>query len=374
MLQSFDFVIVGAGAAASVLAYRLGEAGKKVCVLEAGPPDTNPYIRIPAGFVKTLFNPKVTWQFQHEGSAGTNGRPVHVAQGRTLGGSSSVNGLIYNRGQASDFDGWSQLGNPGWSYREVLPLFRRTERAIDIGTDEYRGRDGRLPVTISRWPNAAAEAFIAGAVEKGIPRNDDYNGEAQAGTGYYQSVIYRSERWSAARTYLHPARRNFSVDVRTNAQATQIILDGKRATGVRFRNRAGALEEVHGNQIIISAGAANTPKLLQLSGIGPVALLKKFDIEVRHELPGVGENFRDHLSSRIVGQAKEGVELDQWACDGSEAWPRDRKLGTRPPDRVGAQRCSSVCFLEVRRCAPGTGFCRIVYAWQPQKRGAWPAG
>jgi len=307
-MKVFDYVIVGSGAAGSVLAYRLGEAGKSVCVLEAGPKDTYPFIRMPAGFVKTLFNPRVTWQLQHEGSPGTKGRPVHVAQGRTLGGSSSVNGMIYNRGQAADFDGWAQLGNPGWSYREVLPLFRRTERAINLGTDEYRGRNGRLPVTVCHWPNAVAEAFIAGAKQLGVPENDDYNGAVQAGTGYYQTVIYRNERWSAARTFLHPARKNFSVDVRVNARVVRVILEGKRAVGVVYRGPDDKLTEVRANTVILSAGAAHTPKVLQLSGIGPTAVLKGVGIDVKHELPGVGENFRDHLSSRMVGRAKPGVD------------------------------------------------------------------
>jgi choline dehydrogenase len=308
-VERFDFVIVGGGSAASVLAYRLGAAGKTVCVLEAGPPDINPFIRIPAGFMKTLFNPSVTYQFHHEGSPGTNGRQIHVAQGRTLGGSSSINGMLYNRGQATAYDSWAQLGNRGWSYRDVLPYFRRTERAMDLGTDEYRGRSGRLPVAQCGWRNEVCEAFIEGAVEVGVPRNKDYNGENQAGTGYYQSFIHRNERWSAARSFLHPARKQFGVAVRTHAQATQILLEGKRAAGVRFRKKDGSFAEVFANTaVVVSAGAVNTPKLLQLSGIGPGPLLRQFGIEVRHELPGVGENFRDHFTPRIVARAKPGTD------------------------------------------------------------------
>ena len=305
-MKRFDYVIVGGGTAASVLAYRLGEAGKSVCVLEAGPPDYNPYIRIPAGFMKTLFNPSVTFQYHHEGPAGTTGRKIHLAQGRTLGGSSSINGMLYNRGQASSYDGWAQRGNPGWSYHDILPYFQRTERAIGLGVDDYRGREGRLPVELCSWRNDICDAFIDGAVSLGIPRNDDYNGQTQSGTGYYQSMIHRNQRWSAARTFLHPARRQFGVEVRTDAPATQILLEGKRAVGVRYRKRDESFEEVHAQHIVVSAGTINTAKLLQLSGIGPSSVLKQFGIDVRHELAGVGENFRDHFSPRIVARSKAG--------------------------------------------------------------------
>lgn len=308
-MDTFEYVIVGSGPAACVLAYRLGKAGKSVCVLEAGPPDSNPYIRIPAGFTKTLFDPKVIYQYYHSGAPGTNDRRIHAAQGRTLGGSSSINGMLYNRGQGSSYDHWAQLGNPGWSYREVLPYFKRTERALGVGTDDLRGRGGLLPVETCTWRNEACDAFIAGAMEIGIPRNDDYNGTTQAGTGYYQSMILRNERWSAARTFLHPARRSFGVAVRTRAPVTRILLDGRKAVGVTYRRPDGALEEVRASvSVVLSAGTVNTAKLLQLSGIGPGDLLRGWGIEVRHDLPGVGENFRDHLSPRIVARFKEGVD------------------------------------------------------------------
>jgi choline dehydrogenase len=308
-MTRFDYVIVGGGTAASLLAYRLGEAGKSVCVLEAGPADINPYIRIPAGFMKTLFNPNVTYQYHHEGPAGTTGRKIHAAQGRTLGGSSSINGMLYNRGQASSYDRWAQLGNPGWSYCDVLPYFQRAERAIGLGSDEYRGRSGRLPVAISPWNNEVIDAFVEGAAGLGITRNDDYNGATQLGVGYYQTVIFHNQRWSAARSYLHPARRQFGVTVRTNVPVTRILLEGKRAVGVRFRNKDNSFDEVRANQaVVVSAGTANTAKLLQLSGIGPGELLRQLGIEVQHELPGVGENFRDHFSPRIVARSKRGVD------------------------------------------------------------------
>lgn len=307
-MSRFDYVIVGGGSAASVLAFRLGEAGKSVCVLEAGPPDRNPYIRLPAGFMKTLFDENVTFQYHHEPTEAVHGRKIHVAQGRTLGGSSAVNGMMYNRGQAVGFDSWAQSGNPGWSYRDVLPYFKRTERAIGIGEDEFRGRDGRLPVEECAWKNDACDAFIEGAEAMGVPRNVDMNGETQAGTGYYQNFIHRGKRWSAAHSFLHPARKRFGVAVRTDAPVTRILLEGKKAVGVRHRKGDGFDEVFASEAVIVSAGTANTAKLLQLSGIGPGEVLRDHGIDVHHELPGVGENFRDHFSPRLVGRAKAGVD------------------------------------------------------------------
>ncbi len=309
-MERFDYVIVGGGSAASVLAYRLGEAGKSVCVLEAGGPGGNFFSRLPGGFTKMFFDESMTFQYRHEPTETVYGRKIHAAQGRTLGGSSAVNGLIYNRGQAQGFDSWAELGNPGWSYREVLPYFKRTERAIDLGEDKYRGRTGRLPVEECRWKNDACDAFIEGAESLGIPRNKDYNGETQLGAGYYQTFIHGGQRWDAARAYLTPARQQFGVSVRTNSPVTRILLEGKKAVGVRFRRgTSDTFGEVFANEaVVVSAGTANTAKLLQLSGIGPAEALRPHGIEVQHELPGVGANFRDHFSPRLVARAKDGVD------------------------------------------------------------------
>mgnify|MGYP000128989937 CR=1 FL=1 len=309
-MERFDYVIVGGGSAASVLAYRLGEAGKRVCVLEAGGEGGNFFSRLPGGFTKMFFDESVTFQYRHEPSAAVYDRKIHAAQGRTLGGSSAVNGLIYNRGQPQGFDVWAELGNPGWAYRDLLPYFKRTERAIDLGDDSYRGRSGRLPVEECRWKNDACDAFIEGAESLGIPRNPDYNGATQLGTGYYQTFIHGGQRWSAARAYLNPARQQFGIDVRTDSPVTRILLEGKKAVGVRYRRgTSDTFGEVFANEaVVISAGTANTAKLLQLSGIGPSELLRQHGIEVQHELPGVGENFRDHLSPRLVAKARDGVD------------------------------------------------------------------
>ncbi len=240
MADEFDYVIVGGGAAGSVLTARLSEEpGVTVCVLECGPPDRHPFIHIPAGFMKMLFNPHYTWQFKTEPSAGSAGRPIPTTQGRTLGGSSSINGMIYNRGQRADFDTWAQRGNRGWGYVDVLPYFRRTELRIgpaSASEDDARfhGRDGRLPVTDMDWFHPVCEAFIEGAVQLGIPRNPDYNGARQEGVGYFQRAIHRGWRRSAARVFLHPARRTGRVSIRTDARAAAILFEGRRAVGVRY--------------------------------------------------------------------------------------------------------------------------------------------
>jgi choline dehydrogenase len=315
--DSFDFVIVGAGAAGSVLANRLTEdRGTTVCVLEAGPPDRNPWIHIPAGFIRTLFDPACTWQFTTEPTENTGGRRIATTQGRTLGGSSSINGMIYNRGQPTDLDSWAQRGNRGWSYADVLPYYRRSERRIGFGDDAVRGRDGAIPITDMDWVNAVSEAFIAGCVGLGIPRNPDYNSGNQAGVGYFQRAILKGRRVSAARAFLKPAMTRGNLEVRTNARASTILFEGKRAVGVRYlREHGGEARDVKARrEVILCAGTVNTARLLQVSGIGPAALLQRIGMPIVHELPGVGENFRDHFATRIVMRAKPGtVTLNELA-------------------------------------------------------------
>ena len=317
MGDSFDFVIIGAGSAGSVLASRLSEDETvTVCVLEAGPPDRNPYIHIPAGFIKTLVNPTVNWLFQIESSEWTAGRAIAAPQGKTLGGSSSINGHVYNRGQRMDFDAWAQLGNHSWGYADVLPYFKRSERRIGDGDDTFHGRDGGLPVTDLDWRHPICEAFVAGAIGMGIPRNPDYNGAEQAGVGYYQRAINRGRRVSAARAFLHPAMSRPNLDVRPRAQATAIRFNGRRAMGVCYRvGGAGGVErEVHvRREVILSGGALNSPKLLQLSGIGPGPLLRDLGIPVVHELAGAGENLRDHYAARMVARVKGIATINQLA-------------------------------------------------------------
>ena len=284
---SFDYVIVGSGAAGSILANRLSEdPDVSVCLLEAGPTDWHPFLHIPAGYIKKVFDPDFTWPFSTEPTEHTGGRRIPVPQGRTLGGSTAINGLVYNRGQAEDFDGWAAAGNPGWSYAEVLPFFKRTESRIGEGDDAYRGRDGPMPITNIDWIHPISEAFIKGAQQFGMPRNPDYNGATQQGVGYFQRNIYRGFRMSTARTFLRPVKTRRNLTIRTQAHATQIVFDGTRATGVKYvRGAKGSQTQVvrARREVIVSAGAVNTPKLLQLSGIGPAALLAQLGIPVLRE-------------------------------------------------------------------------------------------
>ena len=308
MADAFDYVIVGAGSAGCILANRLSAHGKHtVCLLEAGPPDRNPFIHIPAGFMKTLVNPNINWLYETEPNYWTGGRVIATPRGKTLGGSGSINAHVYNRGQRMDYDGWAQRGNQGWGYADVLPYFRRCEQRIGEGDDTYRGRQGNVRVTDLGWRHPLCEAFIEGAIQLGIPRNADYNGAKQEGVAYAQRTIYNRRRVSTARAYLNPAKSRPNLVVRTNAHATRILLDGKRAVGVAYAEggRGGEVSVVRANlEVILSGGTINSPQLLQLSGIGPEGLLKELGIEVKHALAGVGENLRDHYTPRFTARVK----------------------------------------------------------------------
>jgi len=318
VMETFDYVIVGAGSAGSVLANRLSEDGSTtVCVLEAGPRDWHPFIHIPAGFMYTLVDPRVNWLYTSEASEWTGGRRIAAPRGKTLGGSSSINGHIYNRGQRLDFDGWAQRGNRGWGYGDVLPYFRRSERRMAVDADEtFRGKDGNLPITDLDWRDPICDAFIEGAVQLGIPRNRDYNGTRQAGVSYVQRIVQNGRRVSAARGYLRPAMRRANLTVRTHAHATAIVFEGKRAVGIRYRvgGRSGPIKEVRASkEVILSGGAVNTPQLLQVSGVGPTALLQSLGIPVHHALAGVGENLRDHYAPRFVARVKNATTINEKA-------------------------------------------------------------
>jgi choline dehydrogenase len=307
-MDSFDYIIIGAGSAGCVLTNRLSEdAATTICVLEAGPRDWHPYIHLPAGFIKTFHMRSINWAYQQEVGPWTGGRSIYAPRGKTLGGSSSINGHIYNRGQRQDFDTWAQLGNRGWGYPDVLPYFKRLERRIGEGEDAYRGRDGSLTVTTMDWRDPLCEAFMEGAVSLGIPRNPDYNGQTQEGVSYCQRTIQNGLRVSAATAFLRPAMKRPNVHVRTHAHATEIIFEGKRAVGVRYRKggRNGELCEVRANkEVILAGGTYNSPQLLQLSGVGSPDLLHSLGIAVRHALPGVGEGLQDHYAPRSVARVK----------------------------------------------------------------------
>ena len=312
MSDTFDYVIVGSGPAGSLLANRLTEDRQATaCVLEAGPADNSRHVRIPAGFVKLLYNPALLWQYQSEPNAATAGREIRLVQGRIVGGSSSLNDLVYSRGQADDFNDWAAWGNQGWSHADVLPYFMRSERRIGPGDERYRGREGALPITDPDWRHVLCDAFIKGAGELGVPHNPDHNGAAQEGAGYFQRNIHSGRRITCADAFLHPAIRRGGVDLRIEANANSILFDGMRAVGVRYTQRGEVREVRARREVIVSAGTLHSPKLLLLSGIGPAQQLGQLGVPVLKDLPGVGENLRDHFTVRMVWRARNATTLNE---------------------------------------------------------------
>jgi choline dehydrogenase len=305
--DAFDYVIVGAGSAGCVLANRLSESGKySVLLLEAGPKDTNIWIHIPIGYGKTMIDPIVNWRFYTEPEPELKNRKLYWPRGRTLGGSSSINGLVFIRGQAEDYDAWSALGNSGWSYKDVLPYFIKSE-SNQRGASAYHGDKGPLRVSDIGIEHPLVEAFIAASQELGIPRNPDFNGKTQEGAGYYQLTTYKGLRASTARTYLKVSRGRPNLRVETNAQATRVLLEGTRATGVIYRQRGKDVLVAAKREVILAAGAIQSPQLLQLSGVGPAKLLHQHGITPVVDSPGVGENLQDHLQVRLIYKCSQRV-------------------------------------------------------------------
>lgn len=313
-MDTFDYIIVGAGSAGCVLANRLSaDPEVTVCLLEAGGSDWHPWIHIPAGFTKTFHMPSVNWLYTMQASEWTGGREILAPRGKTLGGSSSINGHVWNRGQAADYDHWAQRGNRGWGYADVLPYFKRIE-GTETGEDTYRGRSGPLTVTESDWRHPLCDAFIEGAVQQGIPRNPDYNGGIQEGVSYSQRAISKGRRVSSARAFLHPVKARQNLEIRKQAYTTGLTFDGKRATGVRYAKggRSGAETEVKARrEIILSAGTYNSPQILQLAGIGDPEHLASIGVETRHALPGVGRNLRDHYAPRFSARVKNARSINE---------------------------------------------------------------
>ena len=304
--ETFDYIVVGAGSAGAPIAARLSESGRhRVLLLEAGPDDRSPWLHLPIGYARTYLDARVNWKYECEPDPGIGGRRMYWPRGKVLGGTSAINGLIYMRGLASDYDHWRQLGNGGWSFGEVLPFFRQAERN-QRGADALHGGAGPQGVSDAAWRTPLAAAYIEACVAAGIPRNADFNGPTQEGVGYYQLTTWRGRRVSAATAYLKPARRRANLEIRTGVQVERVLLEGNRAVGVAWRGG----EARASGEVVLSGGAINSPQLLLLSGIGPGQHLRDLGIAVARDLPGVGRNLQDHLQARSVYRASRSGTLN----------------------------------------------------------------
>jgi choline dehydrogenase len=303
----FDYIVVGAGSAGAVLAARLSESPTtKVLLLEAGPPDNSPWLHLPIGYGKTMWSKKYNWCYHTDPDPNMNGRRIYWPRGKTLGGSSAINGLIYIRGQREDYDHWAALGNHGWGYNDVLPYFIKSE-SNELGPSDLHGANGPLRVSNIRSKDELIEAFIAGAGEQGVPRTSDFNGSSQEGAGYYQLTTHNGLRCSSATAYLKPAKHRSNLRIETNAQATRIEFEGSRAVGVGYiQNGVQKLARCNA-EVLLCAGAIQSPQLLQLSGVGPKNLLQKHGIPVVNDLAGVGENLQDHLQIRLTFECTKPI-------------------------------------------------------------------
>jgi choline dehydrogenase len=312
---SFDYVVIGAGSAGCVLANRLTASGRhRVLLLEAGGHDRHLWIHIPLGFAKLFDNAKVNWRYASEPEPELNNRKIIQPRGKVVGGSSSINGLLYIRGQREDFDHWRQLGNTGWAFEDVLPYFRRAEDQ-ERGADALHGTGGPLAVSNVCEPHPLCEAFIEAAQQSGIARNDDFNGPRQEGAGYFQLTAKNGRRWSTAAGYLRQARKRPNLAIELNAHATRILFAGRRAIGVEYRKGEKTRTAYADAEVILAGGAFNSPQLLQLSGLGPADLLSTHGIAVIAHMPGVGANLQDHLQVRMQFRCTEPITMNDVVND-----------------------------------------------------------
>jgi choline dehydrogenase len=306
----FDYVVIGAGSAGCVLANRLSADGRhSVLLLEAGPKDNNLWIHVPLGYGRLFKEKTVNWMYQTEPEPGLDGRTIFQPRGKVLGGSSSINGLLYVRGQHEDYDRWRQHGNSGWGFDDVLPYFKKAENQ-ERGADDFHGAGGPLPVSDLVHADPLSAAFIVAAAETGIPVNPDFNGASQEGAGFFQTTTRRGRRASTAVAYLRPAKGRRNLQVETSALAQRILFDGHRADAIEFR-QAGVLRSARARkEILVSSGAYNSPQLLQLSGVGPADLLRQNGIDVVLDAPGVGHDLQDHMQVRVVMRCAQSITLN----------------------------------------------------------------
>ena len=308
--QTYDYVIVGAGSAGCVLANRLSrDSRNRVLLLEAGGEDRNLWLKVPAGVPRVVNHPGLTWGYTSEEEPGLNNRKIIWPRGKTLGGSSSINGHVYMRGAAADYDAWRDLGNPGWGWSDVLPYFRRGECHF-LGASELHGGDGELHVSPLDEPHPGSQAFVEAATRIGIPRNDDFNGATQEGVGYLQFAIRNGIRDSTSAAFLRPVRNRPNLVIHTHALAEGILLEGKRATGIRY-SVGGQAREARAREVIVSGGTINSPQLLMLSGIGPAEQLMSLGIAVKHALPGVGQHLQDHIYAHCLASVDPAFSVNR---------------------------------------------------------------
>ncbi|HVH77383.1 MAG TPA: GMC family oxidoreductase N-terminal domain-containing protein [Stellaceae bacterium] len=310
--EVYDFIVTGAGSAGCAVAGRLSESGRwRVLLLEAGVKDKNPWIHIPLGYTRTYTDPRVNWMFDSEPEKELKGRTLYQPRGKVLGGTSSINGMVYMRGTPADYDGWRQKGCEGWDWDSVLPFFKKAEDQ-ERGPDEFHGTGGPLRVS-NPVRSPLGDAMVEAAIEAGIQANPDFNGARQEGVGYYQTTTRDRRRWSSARAYLGPARGRANLTVITEAHATRILFEGGRAAGVEYRTPSGLKEARARGEIVVSGGVYGSPQLLQLSGLGPGGLLREFGIGVVRDMPGVGANLHDHFNTYLVWRCAQPVTINDLA-------------------------------------------------------------